>query len=65
MYVKEALIRHELNRIHSLMPGCSNEFVDQAKNKIELLHDLDIIDFNQYMFEFDRLDQIKRMNEEM
>lgn len=65
MYVKEALIRLELNRIRSLMPGCSNEFIDQAKNKIEVMHDLDIIDFNQYMFEFNRLEQIKRMNEEM
>lgn len=65
MYVKGMLIRHELNRIHTLMPGCSNEYIDEAKIKIQLMHDLDIIDFNQYMLEFDRLEQIKRMNEEM
>lgn len=55
MYVKNMLIRKALNRIHNLLPGTSEEILEKAQDEINLMYFLEIIDFNQFQFETDRL----------
>lgn len=55
MYVKNMLIRKALNDIHNMLPGTSAEILENAQVKINLLYYLEIIDFNQFQFETDRI----------
>lgn len=55
MYVKNMLIRKALNDIHNMLPGTSAEILEKAQEKINLMYYLEIIDFNQFQFETDRI----------
>lgn len=55
MYVKNMLIRKAINEIHTMLPGTSAETLYKAQEKINLMYYLEIIDFNQFQFETDRI----------
>lgn len=55
MYVKNMLIRKAINEIHTMLPGTSAEILYKAQEKINLMYYLEIIDFNQFQFETDRI----------
>lgn len=55
MYVKNMLIRKFINEIHTMLPGTSAETLYKAQEKINLMYYLEIIDFNQFQFETDRI----------
>ena len=55
MYVKNMLIRKAINEIHTMLPGTSAENLYKAQEKINLMYYLEIIDFNQFQFETDRI----------
>lgn len=55
MYVKNMLIRKAMNEIHTMLPGTNAENLYKAQEKINLMYYLEIIDFNQFQFETDRI----------
>lgn len=59
MYIRDDLVRHELNRIHAIRVN-RPDVIMKAKAKVELLHDLDLINIEQLAFELDRLDALER-----
>ena len=58
MYVKKALIEHEMTRIRAVSDKSRKVACEQAKIKLDLLHALDILDIHEYLDEVERIDAI-------
>jgi len=59
MYVKDKMIRHELTKIEHILQN-DPAIIADARSKINLMRDLEIINENQYAFEMERLDIISK-----
>jgi len=56
MYVSDKLIRHEINRINNIRNSNPDDVL-KAKTKLEVMLDLEVIDYDQYSSECDILDR--------